>query len=105
MTAAALLLALLGHLRSHSERSLRVEVTAYCLNGRTSTGQPTRPGILAVDPNTIPLGSEVSVPGFGWWTAADSCPRRGGVNVWLPSQSCCCAWGSRSLIVRVRKQK
>lgn len=85
------------------ERTVRVEVTAYCLQGRTASGRMTGPGVVAVDTNLIPLGSQVHVPGYGWALAADSCPRPGVVDVWLPSESSCYQWGTRSLTVKVRK--
>lgn len=34
-----------------------VEVTAYCLTGRTARGGWARPGIVAADKNVFPLGS------------------------------------------------
>ncbi|MFP4395163.1 MAG: ubiquitin-like domain-containing protein [Anaerolineales bacterium] len=40
--------------------------------GRTATGLKMRHGIVAVDPNVIPLGSEVYVPGYGVGLAADT---------------------------------
>ncbi|MBS2039430.1 3D domain-containing protein [bacterium] len=105
LTIAALLLRLLGLTQPAADQSLPVEVTAYCLKGRTSSGRATGPGVLAVDPAIIPLGSRVYVPGYGWGTAADTCPRAGVVDVWLPDQDRCLVWGSRRLTVKVQKQK
>jgi len=43
--------------------------------GRTYTGMPARKGIIAVDPQAIPLGTWMYVPGYGKGLAADK-----GVN-------------------------
>jgi 3D (Asp-Asp-Asp) domain-containing protein/peptidoglycan hydrolase CwlO-like protein len=67
-------------------RQLKVKVTAYCDSGTTASGVPTGPGIIAVDPRVIKLGTRVYVPGYGEALAADT----GGVikgnfiDIWLP---------------------
>ncbi len=38
-----------------------VELTMYCLRGRTKRGNPTRPGIAAADPAIFPLGRSIDV--------------------------------------------
>jgi 3D (Asp-Asp-Asp) domain-containing protein len=43
---------------------LRVEVTAYCVEGETASGEQTRPGIVAADPSVLPLGSVIRVQGL-----------------------------------------
>jgi 3D (Asp-Asp-Asp) domain-containing protein len=40
--------------------------------GRTATGIRPKPGIVAVDPKLIPLGSKVWIEGFGTFVAADT---------------------------------
>ena len=44
---------------------LRVEATAYCLEGETASGVQTRKGIVAADPDVLPLGSRIRVDGLG----------------------------------------
>jgi uncharacterized protein YabE (DUF348 family) len=39
--------------------------------GRTYTGLPARKGVIAVDPNVIPMGTWMYVPGYGKGLAAD----------------------------------
>ncbi len=39
--------------------------------GFTAIGVPAGRGIVAVDPNVIPLGTRMFVPGYGWAVAAD----------------------------------
>jgi 3D (Asp-Asp-Asp) domain-containing protein len=42
--------------------SFVAELTAYALNGKTSTGEIVRPGIVAVDPRIIPYYSKLYIP-------------------------------------------
>jgi 3D (Asp-Asp-Asp) domain-containing protein len=42
-----------------------VQVTAYCDIGETASGAYTRRGIVAADPNVLPLGTQVQVRGLG----------------------------------------
>lgn len=84
-------------------RKLTVKATAYALGGTTATGIPTGPGVIAVDPNVIPLGTRLYVPGYGEGIAADT----GGVvkgnyiDVWLPSRERALAWGIKQLTVTI----
>jgi cystine transport system substrate-binding protein len=69
--------------------TMSVLVTAYCLTGKTATGLPVGPGIVAVDPSVIPLGTRMTIPGYGEGVAADV---GGGVtgahiDVWVASCS------------------
>lgn len=54
-----------------------MEATAYnptdgAPHGLTATGIPARRGIVAVDPDVIPLGTRVYIPGYGLALAADT---------------------------------
>ncbi len=40
--------------------------------GITATGVPVTYGVIAVDPNIIPLGTKLYVPGYGYGVAADT---------------------------------
>lgn len=58
-------------------RAMEMEATAYLptdgsAEGLTATGIPAGPGIVAVDPDVIPLGSRVYVKGYGMALAADT---------------------------------
>jgi 3D (Asp-Asp-Asp) domain-containing protein len=69
--------------------TMSVLATAYCLTGKTATGLPVGPGIVAVDPSVIPLGTRMTIPGYGEGVAADV---GGGVtgahiDVWVASCS------------------
>ena len=41
-------------------------------SGVTATGMVARRGVVAVDPNVIPLGSRLYIPGYGEAIAADT---------------------------------
>lgn len=57
-------------------RRIRMLATSYSAasagGNRTRTGDLLRPGIVAVDPSLIPLGSKVLVPGYGYGDALDT---------------------------------
>ena len=69
-------------------RQLRVKMTAYCERGTTASGVPTGPGIIAVDPRVIKLGTRVYVPGYGEALAADTGGAIKGnfIDIWLPDR-------------------
>ena len=49
------------------------EITAYTHTGnRTATGIWPKPGIVAVDPAVIPLGTKLHIPGYGTAIAHDT---------------------------------
>ena len=50
--------------RTSRSKTLRVEVTAYCDQGETASGVQTRRGIVAADPDVLPLGSRIRVEGL-----------------------------------------
>mgnify|MGYP000147008736 FL=1 len=84
-------------------RTITVTAYAYCLNGRTASGYYTGPGCIAVDPNVIPIGSKIYVPGYGWGEARDT---GGGIygnkiDIWLPNNAQCSQWGVRTVTVTV----
>ena len=41
---------------------MSVYATGYCLRSTTATGLPVGPGIVAVDPAVIPLGTRMTDP-------------------------------------------
>lgn len=69
------------------------QITSYCpcaeccgrlADGLTATGLPTGPGIVAVDPEVIPLGSTVVIDGQRY-LAADTVVTGRAVDICLPS--------------------
>jgi 3D (Asp-Asp-Asp) domain-containing protein len=83
--------------------TLVVVATAYCLPGFTATGTPVGPGTVAVDPAVIPLGSTLSIPGYGTAVAADTGPsiRGARIDVWFPTIERAHAWGTRTVEVQI----
>ena len=82
-------------------QTLTVVATGYSLAGRTATGLPVGWGIAAVDPSVIPLGTRMSVPGYGEAVAADtgSAVRGAEIDLWFPTVAEALAWGSRTVTV------
>lgn len=84
-------------------RTMLVKSTAYAQTGLTATGVPAGPGIVAVDPRVIPLGTRVSVPGWGEGIAADTGGDIKGawIDVWLPSQALASDWGIKYITITI----
>jgi 3D (Asp-Asp-Asp) domain-containing protein len=82
-------------------RTLTVNSTGYSLPGRTSTGLPVGFGIVAVDPAVIPLGTRISIPGYGEGVAADTGGAVQGmaIDLWFPTLAQALAWGRRTVTV------
>ena len=61
----------------HFQRTLYMEASAYLPSdgggsGITATGMAARQGVVAVDPDVIPLGTRLYIPGYGLAVAADT---------------------------------
>jgi 3D (Asp-Asp-Asp) domain-containing protein len=84
--------------------TIQVTATEYCLRGETRTGTQARPGVVAVDPRVIPLGSRVYVPTMGWFRAADTGRLIKGrrIDLWTPSRSGARRFGRQRMMVKVR---
>jgi 3D (Asp-Asp-Asp) domain-containing protein/peptidoglycan hydrolase CwlO-like protein len=82
-------------------RTLTVVATGYALSGHTSTGVPVGYGIVAVDPGVIPLGTHMTIPGYGEGVAADTGGAVAGarIDLWFPTRAEALAWGSRTVTV------
>jgi 3D (Asp-Asp-Asp) domain-containing protein len=82
-------------------RTLTVTATAYTLSGRTATGAPVGYGMVAVDPNVIPLGTRLSIPGYGEGVAADTGGAIQGavIDLWFPTAASAGAWGRRTVTI------
>ncbi|HVM17656.1 MAG TPA: 3D domain-containing protein [Gaiellaceae bacterium] len=84
-----------------SGRTMTVTATAYALPGKTATGLPVGPGVVAVDPSVIPLGTRMTIPGYGEGVAADVGPAVKGakIDVWLPTRAQALRWGVRTVTI------
>ena len=82
---------------------MTVSSTGYCLRGRTSTGIPTGWGVVAVDPAVIPLGTRMTIPGYGEGVAADtgSAVRGAMIDVWFPTCAQALGWGHRVITITI----
>jgi peptidoglycan DL-endopeptidase CwlO len=80
---------------------LTVSSTGYCLRGTTATGMPVGWGVVAVDPSVIPLGTRMTVPGYGEGVAADTGSAVVGnmIDVWFPSCAQAHQWGRRTVTI------
>jgi 3D (Asp-Asp-Asp) domain-containing protein len=82
-------------------RTLTVTSTGYSLSGRTSTGLPVGFGIVAVDPAVIPLGTRITIPGYGEGVAGDTGGAVQGmtIDLWFPTLAQALAWGRRAVTI------
>ncbi|MBR5914051.1 MAG: 3D domain-containing protein [Selenomonadaceae bacterium] len=87
---------------------MAMEATAYLptdgsAEGLTAMGIPATYGVVAVDPDVIPLGSRVYIPGYGEAIAADT----GGaiigycIDLCMESYDACMDFGRRTVTVYV----
>ncbi len=81
--------------------TVTVVATGYSMGGTTATGVPVGWGTVAVDPSVIPLGSRMTIPGYGDGVAADTGPAVQGatVDLWFPTARQALAWGRRVVTV------
>lgn len=85
-------------------------VTAYTKNdpgmdgkGITFTGTKARPGIAAVDPAVIPLGSVLYVPGYGYARAEDigGAIKGNRIDLYFENRSDALKWGRKRMRVEI----
>jgi 3D (Asp-Asp-Asp) domain-containing protein len=82
-------------------RTIVVSSTGYSLPGHTSTGIPVGFGVVAVDPSVIPLGTRITIPGYGEGVAADTGGgvRGADIDLWFPTLASARAWGRRTVTI------
>ena len=82
-------------------RTTTVTSTGYSLSGRTATGLPVGWGVVAVDPSVIPLGTRLTIPGYGEGVAADTggAVRGATIDLWFPTPGQAGAWGRRTVAI------
>ncbi|HYY63516.1 MAG TPA: 3D domain-containing protein [Gaiellaceae bacterium] len=81
--------------------TLTVTATAYTLQGYTATGAPVGYGVVAVDPSVIPLGTRMTIPGYGDGVAADTggAIQGAAIDLWFPTAADAAAWGRRTVTI------
>jgi 3D (Asp-Asp-Asp) domain-containing protein len=84
---------------------LTVVASAYSIPGATATGTHVGFGTVAVDPTVIPLGTRLSIPGYGDGLASDtgSAVRGARIDVWLPTIEQALAWGTRTVTIQIQR--
>lgn len=88
---------------SSSGRTITVSATGYSLPGNTASGLPVGYGVVAVDPSVIPLGTHMTIPGYGDAVAADTGGAVVGstIDLWFPTTAQANAWGRRVVTIVV----
>jgi 3D (Asp-Asp-Asp) domain-containing protein len=84
-----------------SGQTVTVVATGYSLPGHTATGLRVGWGVVAVDPSLIPLGTRMTIPGYGAGVAADvgSSVHGATIDLWFPTRAQAFAWGRRVVTI------
>lgn len=104
--------ALGGNKQSLSGKTVTVVATAYCpcdkcnypYGGLPSyIGLPLKYGIVAVDPNVIPMGSKLNIPGYGEGIAADqgNAIKGNRIDLCFPTHQEALKWGIKTVTITV----
>lgn len=95
-----------GFVRYRSAR--QVEASAYTLaegsgSGLTSTGVVPYHGIVAVDPDVIPYGTRMYIPGYGFAVAGDCGGAINGnrIDLYMESYGDAISWGRRNVTMYI----
>jgi 3D (Asp-Asp-Asp) domain-containing protein/septal ring factor EnvC (AmiA/AmiB activator) len=82
-------------------RTMTEQSTGYALRGTTARGIPVGWGVVAVDPSVIPMGTRMTIPGYGEGVAADtgSAVRGAIIDLWFPTTAQALAWGRRTVTI------
>ena len=87
-------------------KAYQMKATAYSApGGRTASGAATGWGVVAVDPNVIPLGTRLYVEGYGEAVALDtgSAIKGNTIDLHMSTLQECISWGARYVTVYVLK--
>lgn len=89
---------------------MTVSATAYCIDGLTKSGTPTREGIVAADPKVLPIGTIIRVEGLkgrrnGTYTVTDTGRAVKGREIDIFLESCAAAkkFGRQQARLRIMK--
>jgi 3D (Asp-Asp-Asp) domain-containing protein len=82
-------------------RTITVQSTGYSLGGTTASGIPVGWGVVAVDPSVIPMGTRMTIPGYGEGVAADTGSAVHGaiIDLWFPTTAQALQWGRRTVTI------
>ncbi len=93
-----------GNQLLHFREARYMEASAYTYTGnRTASGKHPEVGMVAVDPNVIPMGSKLYVEGYGFGRAADTGGSIKGnrLDLFMEERSQCLNWGRKTVKVYV----
>ena len=65
MRIAAILLVFVLNACGEKAKVLTMKASAFAQDGKTASGTPAREGIVAADPDVLPLGARIRVSGAG----------------------------------------
>lgn len=97
-----------GGIQIKFERMIEMRASAYTHTGRnTYTGIQPKLGVVAVDPNVIPLGSRLYIDGYGFATAMDigGSIRGDRIDLFFETKDDAYRWGVRTVQVFVLSQE
>ncbi|QGH73384.1 MAG: lytic transglycosylase [Podoviridae sp. cty5g4] len=94
---------------------MQVEATAYCScykccgkhlgdagYGITRSGTQVRPGVVAVDPRVIPLGSRVRIQGKIFWAEDTGGAIKGRrIDIYCTTHKAALEWGRREIEIEI----
>ena len=82
-------------------RTITVQATGSALGGTTASGIPVGWGVVAVDPSVIPMGTRMTIPGYGEGVAADTGSAVHGaiIDLWFPTTAQALQWGRRTVTI------
>jgi 3D (Asp-Asp-Asp) domain-containing protein len=88
-----------------SARQMTVLALGYSIAGATAAGLPAGVGTVAVDPGVFPLGTALTIPGYGEGVAADTGAAIKGavVDLWFPTEDQARAWGRRVVTIGLNR--
>lgn len=86
------------------KKAIVMNASGYTYTGNnTASGVPPRPGVAAVDPRVIPLGTKLYVEGYGYATALDvgSSIKGNKIDLFFATESQAIRWGRKNTKVYV----
>jgi 3D (Asp-Asp-Asp) domain-containing protein len=90
--------------------TIRVTATAYCQDGRTKSGAATRAGIVAADPQVLPVGSVIRVESPGAYAGIYTVMDTGGsvdgrmIDIFMPDCARAKKFGRQTLRIRILRR-
>lgn len=92
--------------KTNNSKARSFRATAYCLRGRTASGQRVRRGLIAADPRVLPIGTKVQLTAgkySGEYIVADTGGKVKGnkIDIWVPNCREAIRWGNRGVKLTV----